>query len=173
LQNLEVDLDLTDGGLQMPSDQPYQYAANFICSGTAGPDGSSLAGNPTFIHILNPNSWDIEFAKRISLRGPGQTPGVVSDWIRDRLGPYETLSVTCQQIPTEFTFESIGGKPKFTVFEGFLIVECDVSLVVTAVYIAAGAGGDINSIHVEQINERYKGVAKKRKKKSKRKRKSR
>jgi hypothetical protein len=156
----------------MPTDQPYQYAASFICaSGAGGPDGTTGGGHGTRINILNPHSREIRFAKRISLRGPGQSPGNVSEWIRDSLGPYETLSVTCQQIPAEFPFESAKGAPtpKFTFFEGFLIVECDVSLVVTAIYTVAGVSGEVLSVHVEQINERYKGRAKKPKSKSKRK----
>lgn len=143
-----------------------QYAAKFICG--VDPPGSVFRILPgqyaTAISIHNPDSRPVALSKRIALTFPAltppgsqQEPGAVSDSIEHTLQPGESLMVDCQEMPGEFNFPVPPLAPPYVV--GFLVIDSDRSLDVTAAYTAGstGAGGDlVRSLAVESIRERKK-----------------
>lgn len=130
--------------LVAPVRPKYQYAVKFICKssipGTSLEDKSFLPGNyQTIVNIHNPLTKSVKFRKKLA-------------WAIE-IGPYfpgelkgdGVATITCQQIH-DFGLHIIHG------FEGFLVIESDTSLDVTAVYMA----GDktVASVDVSQIKER-------------------
>ena len=77
-------------------------------------------------------------------------PGVISKWRTGSLKGDGVARVVCDDI-SKFGIVTIHG------FEGFLVIESNYSLDVTAVYSAAGKNQYVTSIDMEQINERKIG----------------
>jgi hypothetical protein len=133
----------------------FQYAAKFLCTAnipmTSQTTPSVLPGSyRTVVNIHNPQGQSVQFRKKLAVSVPParQTPGEVSRFIEDRLAADEALSVDCDRIGRDFGLSFIHGA------EGFLVLESPESLDVTAVYTAGHYDGQVESIAVEQINER-------------------
>ena len=133
-------------------DARFQYAAKFVC-GFNGVDRLRVAPGlyTTAINIFNPSNRTISFRKKIALTYPPkeQRPGRVSDPVSHLLPPHRALAVDCEEIPREF-FGAVG--TPYT--KGFLVVESNGSLDVTAVYTSGGRDSWNQSVDVEQIKER-------------------
>jgi len=142
----------------MGQDVVFQYAAKFVCGeNSAGIDRILPGQYATAINIHNPFIIPVTFNKRIALTFPpaAQSAGQLSDIIPDKLEPLEALEVDCEEIPSEF-FAPL--RTPYT--KGFLIIESQFPLDVTAVYTAGSineSGVSIVSIDVEQIPERKVG----------------
>ncbi len=125
---------------------PFQYAAKFICMtdipGTSQQSAGLLPGNyQTAVNIHNPGKTTARIRMKLA------TSGTISPWKGAGLKYDEVMQVNCPQIQ-DFGVIFIHG------FEGFLVIESNVSLDVVAVYTAAAVRGQVSSIDVESVRER-------------------
>ena len=142
----------------------FQYAAKFVCGTNPGEIVRVVPGTyATAINIHNPQSRPVAIRKKLALTFPpaGQAPGEVSDFIYDELGPDQALEVDCEEInnPGAFTFQTPPAAKPY--MKGFVIIESERSIDVTAVYtlaIMVEVEGEVQpfavSIDVEEIRER-------------------
>ena len=145
-------------------DPRYEYAAKLICGISKDPEDMRLARGlyATTINIHNPNHEKATFFKKLALTFPPeeQRPGKIFPISTDVLGPDEALSVDCIDIKRRL-FPN--GLPT-PYIEGFVVIQSDSSLDVTAVYTTAALNADgkpttHSSIDVVQIKERRFGAA--------------
>ena len=131
-------------------DPTFQYAVKFVC-GRA--DGEVLARGEylTAVNVHNPTNKDIEFRKKFAIALPRQRPGPVSEFTSTRLGPDEALEIDCPDIR-----ERTGVETDF--LKGFVIIESNVELDVVAVYTAAGADREVETLHLERVPARRREV---------------
>ena len=127
-----------------PARPKFQYAVKFICKssipGTSLGDKAFLPAHyQTIVNIHNPWTKPAKFRKKLAWAIE------IGRYFPGELKGDGVATITCQQV-TDFGLHLIHG------FEGFLVIESDVSLDVTAVYMA----GDktVASIDVSQIKER-------------------
>lgn len=155
----------------------FQYAAKFVCGwDPPGVVERVIPGQyATAVAIHNPNRRSVTFRKKLTVTFPPhpQEPGPVSDFIEDFLGPNHALQVDCEEIrgcpggvgacnppdnPAGDFFPAPLGTPYI---QGFLIIESERSLDVTAAYTAGVAEAPgiavVGTIAVEQIRERRIG----------------
>jgi hypothetical protein len=125
-----------------------QYAAKFVCGKS---DGDELAPGVYFtaINVHNPTGRDVKFSKKFALPGrepeeSGETP---KEPIGAQLKPDATLEIDCPDIRAH-----TGVHDGF--LKGFVVLESDVELDVVAVYTAAGADGQVETLHTERIPPR-------------------
>jgi hypothetical protein len=123
-----------------------QYAVKFVCGQS---DGEVVAPGTysTAINVHNPTYEGIRFRKKIAVALPGQQPGPVSDFFPAKLGPDEAFEIDCPDI-----FKLAGSDAAF--LKGFVVIESDVELDVVAVYTAAGATGQVETMHIERVSPR-------------------
>jgi hypothetical protein len=128
----------------------FQYAVKFICGKS---DGEILAPGVYFtaINVHNPNYTPVTFRKKVAVALPGEKPGRVSSFFDARLGPDEALEIDCPDIRKHA--ETDDGFIK-----GFVVIESPVELDVVAVYTAAGATGQIETLHTERVSPRRQEV---------------
>ena len=124
----------------------YQYTVKLICTshipGTSQTSDGLLPGvYETAVNIHNPHEKVVKIRKKIA------NPLEITEYKSSEIEPDGVERFVCRNIQ-DFGITFIHG------FEGFLILESDNSLDVTAVYTAGSAGGSVSSIAVEQIRER-------------------
>ena len=130
----------------------FQYAAKFVCGKNPAKRVRVLPGQyATAVNIHNPNSRAVRIRTKLALTFPSarQAPGLVSEFFEGILEPHLALEVDCGEIPRKF-FPGMFPLPPYT--KGFVIIQSDRSLDVTAVYTAGAV--IVRSIDVEQIRER-------------------
>ena len=137
----------------------YMYAAKVVCGLQKNREDIRLARGfyATNINIHNPSEAGAIFSKKLALTIPpgDQTPGKILPIAKDNLGPDEALEVDCEDLHHKL-FPSGFPSPYI---EGFVVIESDVSLDVTAVYTTAALDDDARAIHhsgieVMQVHER-------------------
>lgn len=124
----------------------YQYAVKIICTanipGTSQTSDGLLPGvYETAVNIHNPYEKPVKIRKKLA------HPGLISKFKSSEIKADGVERFVCRNIQ-DFEITFIHG------FEGFLVIESDHSLDVTAVYTAGSGGGSVASIAVEQIKER-------------------
>jgi photosystem II stability/assembly factor-like uncharacterized protein len=138
----------------------FEYAAKVVCGVQNQPDDRRLARGAyaTNINIHNPDIEAATFFKKLALTLPPglQGAGKVISIGMDELGSDQALEADCPDI-----VQKIGGWPATPAgpaayFEGFLVIQSDRPLDVTAVYTTAGLDAAVhitgpNSINVQQI----------------------
>jgi hypothetical protein len=124
----------------------FQYAAKVVCGTTTG---GALAPGVYFtaINVHNPEDKAIRFEAKVAVASPGFKPGPVSKWHEAKLGADEALEIDCPDI---MKLARIKGK----FLKGFLVIESESELDVVAVYTAAGAEGQVESLHTERVPPR-------------------
>ena len=136
----------------------FGYAAKIVCGDQRNSKELRLTKGryATTINIHNPNDTPVTLFKKLSLTFPPkeQEPGMIIPIDRDILRPNEALKVDCVELERLLP-------DGFPYIEGFVVIESDKSLNVTAVYTAANLEGflsssKVRSIDVEQIHERRK-----------------
>lgn len=137
----------------------YEYAAKLICGLQKDPRDMRLARGfyATAINIHNPDREPALLRKKLALTFPPeeQRPGKVLPIAEDKLGYDEALETDCLDIQRRL-FPNGFPTPYI---KGFVVVQSDTSLDVTAVYTSTalterGEPGPHSSIDVEQIRER-------------------
>lgn len=125
----------------------FQYAAKILCTsnipGTSQTTGSVLPGNyNTVVNIHNPGTQTVRLRQKVA------TALGISKYFPSQLKSDEATRVDCTKITQGFGLTFIHGA------EGFLVIESSHSLDVIAVYTAGKRGGEVESIDVEQVQER-------------------
>ncbi|MEE9398064.1 MAG: CARDB domain-containing protein [Methylococcales bacterium] len=130
---------------------PVQYSVKFVC-GTSSCDCGSGPVAPgsyfTAINILNPTDQKMRFRKKIAVALPGERTGHVTPFTFNNLGPCEALEIDCADIHQRI------GLPDGCFLKGFVIIQSLVELDVVAVYSAAGADKQVETLDVEYIAPR-------------------
>jgi len=146
-----------------PDSFKFEYAAKIVCGVQSDAKGMRLAKGlyATTVNIHNPNQQPARFFKKLALTfpPPEQRPGKVYAISYDVLRYDEALKVDCEDIQRRL-FPN--GFPAPYYIEGFVVLQSDQSLDVTAVYSTAvvdkkGRAIEHSSIDVEQIHERKRG----------------
>ncbi len=127
-----------------------QYAVKFVCGRSAG-DVLAPGAYWTAINVHNPTDTDVGFREKVAVALPHETPGRVSPFTDAKLGPDEALEIDCEDIrrlansPTNFV-------------KGFVVIESKFELDVVAVYTAAGATDQIETLYIERVAPRRRVV---------------
>jgi hypothetical protein len=123
-----------------------QYAAKFVCGKG---DGRVVAPGAYFtaINVHNPGDQVVAFRKKIAIALPGERPGPVSRFFDAKLGPDQALEIDCPDI-----VRHAAARGDF--LKGFVVIETDVELDVVAVYSAAGATRQIETLELERVPAR-------------------
>ncbi len=130
-------------GKQAPA---FQYAVKFVCGKSEGKivaPGKYL----TAINVHNPTEKKIGFRKKFAIALPHEKPGPVSKFFKARLGPDQALEIDCRDILKRT-------KSNAAFLKGFAVIESKVELDVVAVYTAAGATGQVETLHIEHVSPR-------------------
>lgn len=137
----------------------YQYAAKLVCGLQLEPRNLQLIRGAygTIVNIHNPNEDKVTLQKTLALAIPPgfQEPGKVITISKDVLGPQQALATDCEDLRKRI----FDGQFPASFIDGFVVIESDSSLDVSAVYTSAalnreGEISDHSSTHVEQIRER-------------------
>ena len=130
----------------MSREKVFQYAIKFVCGRS---DGIIMAPGEywTAINLHNPTSVPVRFKKKIAIGLPKERLGPVSKFFDTKLGPDEAFEIDRNDI-----FEHANTNLNF--IKGFVIIETAVELDVVAVYTAAGANNQVETLHVEHVSPR-------------------
>ncbi len=128
----------------------FQYAVKFVCGKS---DGTVVAPGKYFtaINVHNPTDTGIVLTKKFAIALPGEKPGPVSQFFKTKLGPDEAFEIDNRDI-----FEHTDTRADF--LKGFVVIKSKVELDVVAVYTAAGATGQVETLHVEYVSPRRPGT---------------
>jgi hypothetical protein len=124
---------------------PYEYAVKCICGRPTTP---VLAPGVYFtaINVHNPGKEGIGFLKKVAIALPGEKPGPVSKTFEAKLGPDEALEIDCPDI------ERHAGAERF--LKGFVVIQSPAELDIVAVYTAAGATKQVETLALERVPPR-------------------
>jgi hypothetical protein len=127
----------------------FQYAVKFVCGKS---DKRVVAPGEYFtaINVHNPNEKGVGFRKKFAIALPGEKPGRVSKFFDAKLGPDEAFEIDCPDI-----FERTDSSASF--LKGFAVIESPQELDVVAVYTAAGASGQVETMDIERVKPRRQG----------------
>ena len=127
----------------------YSYAIKFICgpSVEAFQEGVVRGIYATAINIHNPhNTKSVKFAKKFSRAYPYQMPGPMSEFVKGVIEPHEAIEVECHEIrkrlPSPMTKEFR---------EGFVMIQSQEKLNVTAVYTSRASSGEVSSLDIQVV----------------------
>lgn len=128
----------------------FQYAVKFICGRSEG-DVAAPGTYFTAINVHNPTDDAVGFRKKVAVAFPRERPGPVSKFFDAKLGPDQALEIDCPDI-VEHTEVRAG------FLKGFVVIESKVELDVVAVYTAAGATEQVETLDVERVSPRQVGL---------------
>jgi hypothetical protein len=130
-----------------PPRSPSQYAVKFIC----GKSDSGVVAPGTYftaVNVHNPAKEPVAFRKKFAVALPGERPGRVSRFFEAKLGPDEAFEIDCADI-----LQRTGVGRGF--LKGFVVLESVSELDVVAVYTAAGATGQVETLEIERVAARH------------------
>jgi len=140
-----------------------QYAVKFVCGKS---DGEVVApGNYfTAINVHNPTYQEIRFRKKVIVARRAVVgseaeeerpePGRPPKFINANLGPDQAFEIDCPDIRHILD----GPEADAPFLKGFVVIETDIELDVVAVYTAAGAAGQVETLHIERVSPRCREV---------------
>ena len=128
----------------------YEYAVKIVC-GTPTPERVGVAPGTYFtainIHNPNPNPIDtVFFRKKFALTAPKEQPGPVSPFSVNWLVSDRALEIDCADV---FARAKAKGFAK-----GYAVIQSPRVLDVVAVYTAAGATRQVETMHLERVPPR-------------------
>lgn len=141
----------------------YEYSVKFVCGVQGEAASTQLARGlyATTVNLHNPNDRVTTFFRKLALAYPprGEEPGKIIELGLGRLRYDEAMKVDCETVRER----AFGGKFPSGYIDGFLVIQSEQSIDVTAVYStsaldAAGAAASHSSIDVEPIRERVRRV---------------
>ena len=129
----------------------FQYAAKFVCG---KPDSPVVAPGIyyTAINVHNPGERAVGFRKKFAVALPGERPGPVSRFFDTKLGPDEAFEIDCPDIMKH-------ARVRTGFLKGFAVIESDTELDVVAVYTAAGATRQVETMEIERVPARQRAAA--------------
>ena len=138
----------TPGTLGSPPSHPvprtYRYSVKFVCGKC---EGKILARGHYFtaINVHNPSRRPVKIHKVLSTALPGETPGHVVDGGTSELGPLESFEIDCPDV------HRLARLMPGCLAKGFVILTSRTPLEVVAVYTAAGADKEVETLHTERV----------------------
>ena len=135
---------------QAPAPPTFQYAVKFVCgkSPTQGQPQVVATGNYfTAINVHNPVNDTVKFRKKIAVALPNEKAGKVSGFFDIALKADEALEIDCGDIYAHMQMHP-------TFLKGFVVIQSKSELDVVAVYTAAGASGQVETVDVESVQPR-------------------
>lgn len=131
-------------GTPHPPARSYRYSVKFVCGKC---EGKILARGHYFtaINVHNPSRKPIKIHKVISTALPGEMPGHVVDAGWSELGPLESFEIDCPDVHRHARL--MPG----CLAKGFVILTSRTPLEVVAVYTAAGADKEVETLHTERV----------------------
>jgi len=139
----------------------FEYAAKVVCGLQKDPQDMRLVRGfyGTAVNIHNPGGEPVKFRKKLALTFPpdDEKPGKIFPIAIDKLGPDAALEVDCLDLQREV----FHGQFPAPFIKGFVVIQSQDHLDVTAVYTAAGLDKNgrvtsVTSIDVEHIPVREK-----------------
>ena len=135
---------------QAPQSLPFQYAVKFVCGKSPTHGQPQVVATGTYftaINVHNPFTNTVEFRKKFAVALPNEKAGPVSPFFSAALKYDEALEIDCGDI-----FQHLHMHPTFV--KGFAVIESKTGLDVVAVYTAAGASGQVETMHMERVTPR-------------------
>lgn len=142
------------------SNVTYMYPAKFLCGIQRDHEDTRFARGfyATSVNVHNPNDALATFSKKLALSIPpgAEKPGQIIHIAKEHLGPDEAMEIDCEDVARHIFPKGLPAP----LIEGFIIIESDSSLDVTAVYTTAALDEDgkkaerQSGIEVKQIPER-------------------
>lgn len=135
---------------QVPPPLPFQYAVKFVCGKSPGPGQPQVVATGNYftaINVHNPFAETVKFRKKIAVALPNEKAGKVSGFFDVALKNDEALEIDCGDIYTHMEMHA-------TFLKGFVVIESKTELDVVAVYTAAGASGQVETMHIERFPPR-------------------
>ena len=128
----------------------FQYAVKFMCGKS---NGEVVAPGMywTAINVHNPTDIKIVFRKKFAIALPNEKAGPVSEFFESVLAPDEALEIDNRDI-----FKHAEAQADF--LKGFVVIESEVELDVVVVYTAAGATGQVETLHIERVSPRRRAA---------------
>jgi hypothetical protein len=131
-----------------------QYSVPFSC-GSASDGDPVLAGSyATAVNLHNPTSTEVMLMSSVSLTFPPdlQEPGETSELLIQILPAHSAIRIDCEAIKTGYIFPP--GSPSLDPYaQGFVMINANATLAVSATQTASGDSGD-PSVDVEEITAR-------------------
>lgn len=126
------------------SDGLVQYAAKFVCGKSNG-----LLQAPgtyyTVINVHNPGNAFVTLHKKfVSVGDSAETPGRISKWVTERLGPDGAFEIDCADIRNHVPAATSPA-------DGFVVIECAAELDVVAVYTTADGAAGVRTMELERV----------------------
>jgi hypothetical protein len=131
----------------------FEYAVKFIC-GTSRGDVVAPGVYYTAINVHNPTNTAVGFRKKFAVALPNERSARPTGFFDARLGPDEALEIDCPDIVRHLREAGMEGE----FFKGFAVIQSKVELDVVAVYTAAGATGQVETLHTERVPARQVGL---------------
>ncbi len=134
--------------IQVQDSAQFQYVVKFVCGKSAG---TVVAPGAYYsaINVHNPNDRGFGFKKKFAVALPGEKAGPVSKFFDAKLGPDEAFEIDCPDILRKLRMEGF--------VKGFAVIESAMELDVVAVYTAAGATRQVETMDVERVKPRRRG----------------
>lgn len=137
----------------------YRYSVKVVCGKSCG-DILAKGRYFTAINVHNPSEKTAAIRKKISLALPGETPGHLINARRAKLRSCQSFEIDCTDI-----YKQAKMIPD-CFLKGFVILESTTPLEIVAIYSAAGADKQVESIHTERVTgHKVKRVIRKKKRK--------
>lgn len=138
------------GAQAPPQSLPTQYAVKFVCGKSPAPGQQQVVATGTYftaINVHNPFNDTAKFRKKIAVALPNEKAGKVSPFFDVVLKGDEALEIDCDDIYKHMHMNA-------TFLKGFVVIESKTELDVVAVYTAAGANGQVETMDVERFPPR-------------------
>jgi hypothetical protein len=132
-------------------DEYFEYAVKIVCGIPPLARSSAVAPGRYFtainIHNPNPNPIDtVFFGKKFALTAAKEQPGQVSKFSMNVLVSDHALEIDCADVFARTKFKEFA--------KGFAVIQSPAALDVVAVYTAAGATKQVETLHLERVQPR-------------------
>lgn len=121
----------------------YEYAVKFVC-GTAESTAVAPGSYFTAINVFNPSGRRFRFFRRVVVALPDGAQGSVLPPARVAISGGYALEIDCPEILR-------AAESKGTFLKGFVVLDSPMWLDVVAVYTAAGAAKQVETLHTERV----------------------
>lgn len=128
----------------------FQYAVKFVCGKSPG-EVTAPGVYFTAIDVHNPTGRGFGFRKKFVIAPPLEKAGPAPKVAGAELGPDQAFEIDCQDILKHLV---IGEQATPAFVKGFVVIESGAELDVVAVYTAAGASGQVETLHIERVQPR-------------------
>jgi hypothetical protein len=137
---------MTESG-EVAGPQVFEYAVKFIC----GPSPGEIIARGSYftaINVHNPGEEPVHLRWKVAVALPGLEPGPVSKFSTAELGPDEAFEIDCADVRCPV-------RRRDSFLKGFVVIQsAKAELDVVAVYTAAGATDQVETLFIERVRPR-------------------